>query len=242
MGKSEKTSYFINRELSWLKFNERVLDEAVDINTPVLEKLKFISIFCSNLDEFFMIRVGSLFDQSLLSTFQNDNKTGLTPSEQLELIYENIRQLLKKKKSVYHTVIGQLSQNNIRILNLNLIDKNEKDFLTEYFRENILPFLSPSIIKLRIFEMLKIMLKDNTKARKMLPNGDYIYVVNDEEKINSQTYFFEQSLKKAKDFAIIQAKRENENSISKKTGLGNIFRLGANFISESFYRIVNKKE
>ena len=146
MGKSEKTNYFINRELSWLKFNERVLDEAVDSSVPVLEKLKFISIFCSNLDEFFMIRVGSLCDQSFLTTFQNDNKTGLTPSEQLDLIYDNIRQLLKKKKTIYYTVMSELSQKNIKMINLNLLDNTELDFLTEYFRENILPFLSPSII------------------------------------------------------------------------------------------------
>ena len=106
MAERNEKSCYINRELSWLRFNERVLDEASDPKVPILEKMKFISIFCSNLDEFYMIRVGSLFDQSQISSYEPDNKTGMDAKEQLQLIFETTADLIKKKTKVYKKVIA----------------------------------------------------------------------------------------------------------------------------------------
>lgn len=97
MSKTDKTwdlSYTQNRELSWLKFNARVMDEAMDPHVPLLERLRFLSIFTSNLDEFFMVRVGSLTDLKLTFPKQTDSKSGLTPQQQLEAIYEAVRPLI----------------------------------------------------------------------------------------------------------------------------------------------------
>ena len=98
MGELYKKGFTQNRELSWLRFNDRVLSEAEDESVPLLERLKFIAIFSSNLDEFFMIRVGSLFDLSALNGKMTDNKSGMTPDEQLERIFEAVRPLLKKNQ------------------------------------------------------------------------------------------------------------------------------------------------
>ena len=94
-GLKEKYSYTQNRELSWLRFNRRVLEEAMDESVPLLERLKFISIFSTNLDEFFMIRVGSLFDISSINPEHIDNKSGMTASEQLDSIYQVIPGLVE---------------------------------------------------------------------------------------------------------------------------------------------------
>ena len=90
---SDKLPYTQNRELSWLRFNDRVLEEAMDATVPLLERLKFVAIFTSNLDEFFMIRVGSLYDLSLLNPQSIDKKSGMTPQEQLHAIYRSVRRL-----------------------------------------------------------------------------------------------------------------------------------------------------
>lgn len=97
-------SYTQNRELSWLSFNQRVLKKAFDDDAPLLEKLKFISIFVSNLDEFFMVRVGSLKDQESIKEITYDNKTNMTPSEQLEKIYEATHPLIKMKDKAFNEV------------------------------------------------------------------------------------------------------------------------------------------
>ena len=108
-------SIYINRELSWLQFNERVLEEAEDVRVPLLERLKFISIFGSNLDEFFMIRVGSLFDQTLLNKQTVDNKSGWTPAEQLAAIYERTRQLLPRRDRAYHSILRALGGQGVAV-------------------------------------------------------------------------------------------------------------------------------
>ena len=102
--------YTQSRELSWLRFNRRVLEEAGDNTVPLLERLKFISIFTSNLDEFFMVRVGSLFDLSLVSPNEIDNKTGLTPAGQLDQIYSIIPGLIEIKNHLYTEVSSLLRQ------------------------------------------------------------------------------------------------------------------------------------
>ena len=97
--------YTQNKELSWLRFNQRVLEEAADTAVPALERLKFVSIFSNNLDEFFMVRVGSLFDIANISPSQSDNKTGLTAAEQLHRIYQTVPGLVAMKKQIYTAVM-----------------------------------------------------------------------------------------------------------------------------------------
>ena len=99
--------YTQNRELSWLRFDQRVLEEAADASVPALERLKFISIFTSNLDEFFMVRVGSLFDLARMTPDERDNKSGWTPIEQLDRIYRTIPALLTMKKQIYTSVMDE---------------------------------------------------------------------------------------------------------------------------------------
>ena len=93
---SDKLPYLQNRELSWLRFNDRVLEEAMDATVPLLERLKFVAIFTSNLDEFFMIRVGSLYDLSLVNPENLDSRSAMTPQQQLDAIYRAVRPLYAK--------------------------------------------------------------------------------------------------------------------------------------------------
>ncbi len=139
-------SYTQNRELSWLRFNRRVLEEAADQTVPLLERLKFISIFTSNLDEFFMVRVGSLFDLSLISPDEIDNKCNMTPGQQLERIYETIPGLVALKDQIFHTVTHQLAQMGILDLGLSEPLPEEKKFISQYFKAKVLPILSPQIV------------------------------------------------------------------------------------------------
>ncbi len=138
--------YYQNRELSWLKFNERVLLEAEDNNVPLCEKLTFASIFQSNLDEFFMVRVGSLYDQMRFSQDKSDNKTNMTAKEQLTAIFKESRELTRKKDAVYRNLMLQLEDYGIKILNFNDIDYSDAVYLEKYFKESVLPLLSPQIV------------------------------------------------------------------------------------------------
>ncbi len=139
-------SYTQNRELSWLKFNRRVLEEAADTSVPLLERLKFISIFSSNLDEFFMVRVGSLFDISLISPDEIDKKSGMTPAEQLKEIYNVIPGLIEMKKEIYAAVRADLEQTGIIDLDYAALKEEEQKFIGAYFHSKILPMLSPQIV------------------------------------------------------------------------------------------------
>ncbi len=141
-----KYKYMQNRELSWLRFNERVLQEAVGKDTPLYEKLKFISIFVSNLDEFFMVRVGSLFDLSIADKKAIDNKTGMTPSEQLTKIYEAVAPLYKKKDEIYDTVSRKLKKHDITHLKPDDLTADEVKFVRDYYNNYVEPILSPQLL------------------------------------------------------------------------------------------------
>lgn len=142
-------SYTQNRELSWLRFNRRVLEEAGDESTPLLERLKFISIFTSNLDEFFMVRVGGLFDLHLVSPGQIDNKTGETPMEQLQEIYKVIPGLIENRDRLYANVTALLREQGICDLAMGELTPEEKKYVSTYYKARILPLLSPQIVDAR---------------------------------------------------------------------------------------------
>lgn len=139
-------SYTQNRELSWLEFNIRVLNEAHDPEVPSLEKLKFISIFTSNLDEFFMVRVGSLFDLSKLKKERLDDKTGMTYTEQLSEIFKKMPELYRRKDQAYSDVESQLRFQGISNLKYEELTKEEKKIVDLYFDKSILPILSPLVL------------------------------------------------------------------------------------------------
>lgn len=152
----EYAPYYENRELSWLKFNERVLEEAADNNVPLCERLSFLSIFTSNLDEFFMVRVGSLHDQMLVSDNNRDNKTNMTSSEQLAEIFAASRLLHKKKDGVYNELMDEVSGYGIDLVNFGQIEYADAAYLELYFKNSVLPVLSPQVIaKKQPFPFLK---------------------------------------------------------------------------------------
>jgi len=142
----ETAAYMQNRELSWLKFNERVLLEANRTEMPLLERLKFISIFSSNLDEFFMIRVGSLSDSMLLGSELSDNKTGMSAKEQLDEIYRVIAPLYVLAGHAYSSVMQGLSKHGIEFVKMKDLTGGEHKTLKNHFVHNVMPLLSPSII------------------------------------------------------------------------------------------------
>lgn len=139
-------SYTQNRELSWLRFNERVLEEAFDESVPLFERLKFISIFTSNLDEFFMIRVGSLSDLILVQKPVIDSKSGLTPNEQLDRIYKETRRLTEQKDQVFQTVENLLREQAFTHLTEDELTGSERKTIDQYFRRYVMPVLSPQVI------------------------------------------------------------------------------------------------
>lgn len=138
--------YTQNRELSWLKFNKRVLEEAKDSTVPLLERMKFVAIFSSNLDEFFMIRVGSLFDMAHTDASRRDSRSGLTAKEQLDKIFEAVAPLYKERDKAYAEIKKQLGPYGICGLNFKELEQNEKKYVKKYFKEQILPVLSPQIV------------------------------------------------------------------------------------------------
>lgn len=143
--KNEVSSY-TNRELSWLQFNERVLNEAGNPEVPLAERLSFISIFQTNLDEFFMVRVGTLLMQMQSSEKIVENKTYMTSKEQVKAILKETKRLENKKGKIYEQLMGELEPKGIRIINFNKLSQEEGGMLEEYFDTHIAPFLSPMII------------------------------------------------------------------------------------------------
>ena len=142
----ERYRYTQNRELSWLRFNQRVLEEAADESNPLLERLKFVAIFSSNLDEFFMVRVGSLFDLAAVSPEAVDNKTGMTPIQQLRRIYETVPGLIEQKKRIYAGVRAALAEAGVEDVTYPSLSAQEEKTVDRYFKADILPILSPIII------------------------------------------------------------------------------------------------
>ena len=163
-----------NRELSWLKFNERVLEESEDERTPLCERLSFISIFQTNLDEFFMVRVGSLHDEMLLKENPRENKTNLTAEEQLEAIRERVKELTKRKDVSYSKLMEKLEEENIHLINFAKLDEKQGDYLKKYFENEIMPLLSPiTVSKKQPFPFIKnneicavgVLIPKNSKAK-----------------------------------------------------------------------------
>ncbi len=139
-------SYFDNRELSWLKFNQRVLEEAEDIRVPLFERLRFVSIFQSNLDEFFMVRVGSLYDKTLLKKDKPDNKTNLTSAEQLGFICEKVTELMPRFDAAYRQITEQLKDYGAEHVSTDNLSQADREFLLKYFLSDIKPLLFPTVI------------------------------------------------------------------------------------------------
>lgn len=137
---------YMNRELSWLKFNERVLEEAENPEVPLCERLTFASIYQSNLDEFFMVRVGSLYDQTLLDKKICENKTGMTSQEQIDAILKQTKLINKRKESVYEELMARVAEQGIRILRFNELDEDGARYLEGYFKSEIAPLISPTVI------------------------------------------------------------------------------------------------
>lgn len=139
-------SYTQNRELSWLKFNERVLAEAADTSVPLIERLRFASIFTSNLDEFFMVRVGSLFDLNMMAPDDIENKSGMTPAQQLDKVFEAVRPLITRRDEIYRELTAELAENGVEELSYAALTESQRAYVHEFYKDNIRPILSPQII------------------------------------------------------------------------------------------------
>lgn len=152
--KAEKM--YMNRELSWLKFNERVLEEAESIKVPLCERLSFAAIYQSNLDEFFMVRVGSLIDQLILSQDIRENKTNMTSGEQIGAILQTVKALNRRKDAVYENLMEKLEEQGFRLVDFRKIGKKESEYLENYFDSEIAPLISPTVVgKRQPFPFLK---------------------------------------------------------------------------------------
>lgn len=139
-----------NRELSWLKFNDRVLNQAKDPNVPIGEQLSFVSIFQSNLDEFFMVRMGSLYDTMLLDPTIKDNKTGMTSEQQFRACLKKVSYLNSKKDKVYFEILKVLKKDGWKVNKYKDLNSKDKKYFEKYFNREILPLISPQVISKRL--------------------------------------------------------------------------------------------
>ncbi len=139
-------SYTQNRELSWLQFDQRVMEEAEDKTVPLMERFRFLSIFTSNLDEFFMVRVGSLFDLAALMPKTTDNKSGKSPAQQLEQIYDAVRPLIRHRDAIYADLRRELEAKGVRDVPYESLQGNDREYVRTYYKERIRPLLSPQVI------------------------------------------------------------------------------------------------
>ena len=150
------SNVYMNRELSWLKFNERVLEEAENPEVPLCERMTFVSIYQSNLDEFFRVRVGSLQDQMLISTEIRENKTKMTSAEQIRAIIKEVKKLNQRKDKAYEKLMKKIEEYGITLINHASAKSEEKKFLEKYFMKEIMPLSSPTIVgKRQPFPFLK---------------------------------------------------------------------------------------
>lgn len=150
------SNVYMNRELSWLKFNERVLEEAENPEVPLCERMTFVSIYQSNLDEFFRVRVGSLQDQMLISTEIIENKTKMTSAEQIRAIIKEVKKLNQRKDKAYEKLMKKIEEYGITLINHASAKSEEKKFLEKYFMKEIMPLSSPTIVgKRQPFPFLK---------------------------------------------------------------------------------------
>ena len=153
---SDDRACYQNRELSWLKFNERVLEEAEDGRNPLCERLSFLSIFQSNLDEFFMVRIGSLHDMMLLKKEERENKTNMTAKEQIAALLKRIQELTARKDQIYRELMGQISEQGVELICFSELTEDESKYLERYFVSEIQPLLSTIIVgKKQPFPFLK---------------------------------------------------------------------------------------
>lgn len=147
---------YMNRELSWLKFNERVLEEAENQEVPLCERMTFVSIYQSNLDEFFRVRVGSLMDQMLLNTTIRENKTNMTAQEQIQEIIKEVKRLNLRKDRAYVELMKKLERYGVKLIDFASAKADEKKYLERYFNHEIMPLTSPTIVaKRQPFPFLK---------------------------------------------------------------------------------------
>ena len=137
---------YMNTELSWLKFNERVIEEAENPEVPLCERMNFVSIYQSNLDEFFRVRVGSLQDQMLVNKKIRDNKTNMTSEEQIRAILKEVKRLNKRKDAAYKDLMGKVEEYGIRLIDFTTAKSEEKKYLEQYFNHEIVPLSSPTIV------------------------------------------------------------------------------------------------
>ena len=150
------SNVYMNRELSWLKFNERVLEEAENPEVPLCERMTFVSIYQSNLDEFFRVRVGSLQDQMLISTEIRENKTKMNSAEQIRAIIKEVKKLNQRKDKAYEKLMKKIEEYGITLINHASAKSEEKKFLEKYFMKEIMPLSSPTIVgKRQPFPFLK---------------------------------------------------------------------------------------
>lgn len=137
---------FVNRELSWLEFNRRVLSESLNPKIPLMERLKFLSIYFSNLDEFFMVRVGSLHDQSIVEPNKLDDKTGLNAAGQIDAILKKVAEINPIAERAWESIKQQMRAQDIDLMDTQHLNKLDEQIVQKYFAENIRPLLSPQII------------------------------------------------------------------------------------------------
>ena len=137
---------YVNRELSWLRFNERVLEEAEDTRLPLFERMRFMSIFGSNLDEFFMVRVGGLSDAAELTPDEIDKKSRMTASEQLDMIYDEVKRVIPRAEKCYVELMRQLRQHGIYEVSPDHVTDYQEEMLEKYFTQAVKPYLSPQVV------------------------------------------------------------------------------------------------
>lgn len=178
-------NYYRNRELSWLDFDKRVLEEAQDLNNPLCERMTFASIFRSNLDEFFMVRVGMLHDSMLFSKNPRENKTNMTASEQIEAIVEKTRELSAECDRTYHKIMAEAEKQGVRLVNFDKFTEEQSEAMEKYFEKEIMPLLSPQIVGKRhpfpflknkeIYVLVTLKTKNNNEKLGIVPCGSGVF-------------------------------------------------------------------